>query len=324
MNIRAAFFLFPLFFVSGLYAQSTDGSPLTGILSNDLFSEKVAPTPDNFSMNDSAAVVETRAALKAGLFSLILPGAGQAYNRNYLKAGIFFAVEVAGWVANVVWNKKGDNQTNFFQQYADGTSSRNYKDGHWSALQYAQWIKEDLNLIMNVNGTTGANAQLAEEYAQKMVVNNGVPAPWSNVDWYALNQVESAIGGYFSHLLPPHGQQQYYELIGKYPQFRQGWDDSEWGKAIRGLPGGDSLFVDYVHGSTPHSSYYMDQRGLANDYYAIASTAVGVVIVNHFISALEAALYAHAQEKRIEARMSMKALPMGAGYVTEFGFSYQF
>ncbi|MGC8653765.1 MAG: DUF5683 domain-containing protein [Candidatus Kryptoniota bacterium] len=323
MNTRVAFFL-TLFLTSNLLAQYRNTHNLTGVLSNDLFSENLVSKPDNFSTNDSTAVIETRAALKSGLFSLIIPGAGQAYNGNYLKAGIFFAVEVAGWVVNVVWNKKGDNQTNFFQQYADGTSSRNYSDGHWSALQYAQWIKQDLNLIMNVNGTTGANAQIAQEYVQKMIVNKGVPEPWSDVDWYALNQVESAIGGYFSHLLPPHGQQQYYELIGKYPQFRQGWDDSEWGKAVRHLAGGDSLFVDYVHGSTPHSSYYMDQRGLANDYYAIASTAVGVVIVNHFISAIEAALYAHAKEKKIRAQMSMKALPLNAGYMTELGFSYQF
>lgn len=324
MKKRMGLFLFLIFLSSNLQAQFNVKYPLTGILSNDLFSERIFSRDNTYSVVDSAAIVETRAALKAGLFSLILPGAGQAYNGNYLKAGIFFAFEVAGWVTNVVWNKKGDSQTNFFQQYADGTSSNNYTDGHWSALQYAQWIKQDLKLIMDANGTTGDNVGIAEEFAQKMIVNKGVPTPWSNVDWYALNQVESAIGGYFSHLLPPHGQQQYYELIGKYPQFRQGWDDSEWGKAVRGLPGGDSLFVNYVHGSTPHSSYYMDQRGLANDYYAIASTAVGVVIVNHFISAIEAALYAHAREKKIEAKMSMKALPMNAGYITEFGFSYNF
>ena len=28
-----------------------------------------------------------------------------------------------------------------------------------------------------------------------------------------------------SHNLPPHGDQQYYELIGKYHQYSSGWND---------------------------------------------------------------------------------------------------
>jgi len=39
-----------------------------------------------------------------------------------------------------------------------------------------------------------------------------------------LNRLEGDLGGYYSHQLPPHGEQ-YYEEIGKYPQFNVGWDD---------------------------------------------------------------------------------------------------
>lgn len=283
---------------------------LTGVLSHDLFVS--APT---MTHEDSLAMIETHSALKAGLFSLIIPGAGQAYNKNYLKAAAFFAVEVAGWVVDVVWTKKGNDKTNFFQTYADGTPAANYKDGHWSVVQYATWIQKNLAQLEQLNQSP--DPATANQYAPLMVVNGGGPAPWSKVDWTSLNKVEGALGGYFSHLLPIHGNQQYYELIGKYPQFRQGWDDSEFGT-------GNTNFVNFVDSSTPHSGYYMDQRGEANYLYAVASTAVGVVLVNHFVSAIEAALWAHGHNKLIQTSVGMSPLPQGLGYQTEVRLAVRF
>ncbi len=306
-----------VFFVHSRAMTAFEPSPveLTGVLSRDLFPLNPAST----DQDSLAALVETRSALKAGAFSLLIPGAGQLYNRNYLKAAAFFAVEVAGWVVNVMWTQKGNNQTTYFQNYADGTAADNYQYGHYSVLRYAQWIQSNWQQLLTMSGhnpsdNTDPSVQIVQQYEATMVVNSGGPSPWSKVDWYSINQVESALGGYFTHLLPPHGNQQYYELIGKYPQFRQGWDDE------------NPSILDFstLEKATQHSGYYMDQRGEANSFFAVASTAIGVVLVNHFASAIEAAIWAHNHSKNIHANVSMSKLPTGFGYQTELQVAVNF
>jgi hypothetical protein len=302
------------------------GSPqLTGVLSNDLL-YAVKPASDS---QDSVALIETRSAFKAGAFSLLVPGAGQLYNGNYVKAAAFFAVEVAGWVVNAMWTQKGNNQTTYFQNYADGTANYvlngqkdPYGNGHYSVVRYVQWIQTNWQQLLVLGGhdpsdNTDPSVRTLQQYEPTMLINNGTPAPWSKVDWYSLNQVESALNGYFTHLLPPHGDQQYYELIGKYPQFRQGWDDSPYAK-------GNTTFTDFMDYSTTNSGYYMNQRGQANSLYSVASTAVGVVLVNHFVSAIEAAIWAHNHNKEIQAHVSMSKLPDGFGYQTELHLAVNF
>ncbi len=46
--------------------------------------------------------------------------------------------------------------------------------------------------------------------------------PWERVNWNELNAMTET--GVHIHL-PPHGEQQYYELIGKYHQYSSGWND---------------------------------------------------------------------------------------------------
>ncbi len=299
---------------------------LTGDLSRDLF----AVQPMNETQDSLVDVAETRSALKAGAFSLLIPGAGQLYNRNYLKAAAFFAVEVAGWVVNAMWTQKANNQTVYFQNYADGTAiyklpggqADPYGNAHYSVRRYAEWIQANWQQLLILGGhtptdNTDPSVVTVMKYEPTMVVNSGGPAAWSQVDWYSINQVEGALGGYFTHFLPAHGDQQYYELIGKYPQFRQGWDDSPYAK-------GNTNFTAFMDYSTTNSGYYMDQRGKANSLFAVASTAIGVVLVNHFASAIEAAIWAHNHNKAVQAHVSMSKLPTGFGYQTELELAVNF
>ncbi len=97
----------------------------------------------------------------------------------------------------------------------------------------------------------------------------------------------------FTHTLPPTNTQQYYEMIGKYLlQFGYGWDD-----ATGDDPNGPTLFFD---GTTANFFYYSDMRGEANDLLNTANIGMEVVLVNHIISALEAAFLVRQHNKRIE------------------------
>ncbi len=72
-----------------------------------------------------------KSVLLGTLLSALVPGAGEFYGKNYLKAAIFFGVEVISWGAYTMYQVKGNNQTDKFQGYADQ---------YWSIYTYAHWL----------------------------------------------------------------------------------------------------------------------------------------------------------------------------------------
>jgi hypothetical protein len=88
-------------------------------------------------------------------------------------------------------------------------------------------------------------------------------------------------------------------MIGKYPQFNPGWDDFD-----------ESSLFTYTNQRqdpvTPHFDDYSDQRGKANDYYNTASTAVTILVINHVISAIEAAWSASRYNKKLDMNVSLE------------------
>lgn len=287
-------------------------SKLTGVLSQDLFSSGTAS-----HSGDSLAMQETRSALKSGLFSLVIPGAGQAYNHNWLKAAGFFAVEITGWVVNVMWNRKGASETNAFKVYADGTAADAYRDGQYSVYRYAQWIGNNVQQLEQINGTSSQGQAIISQYINSKgnsLLGNQFASPEYQVDWAALNAVENAMGGYFSHWLFAYPGVEYYKEIGKYPQFRQGWDDE------------NPAILDYnsIRNDTPHSAYYENMRGTATGYYNVALAAAGVIIANHFASAVEAAIWAHGHSNPIETSVKISPLPQSMGIQSSINLSIHF
>jgi hypothetical protein len=217
--------------------------------------------------------------LAAGL-SIVLPGAGEWYAESYWKSAAFLAVEVALWTVAYIYDHKGDTQTDFFQNYANQ---------HWSVVRYAQYALDHL-------APAGGNYTV-------FIPNTGGLPPWKQVNWAELNRMERDIGGYYSHVLPSYGEQQYFELIGKYPQFNQGWDD-----AAPAFTYGDPL--------TPEFLYYADERGKANRFYDKASTMVTIVIVNHIVSAIDGALTAHSFNSSLHASVGTRTVPTEIGWKT--------
>jgi len=241
---------------------------------------------------------EKKSRFLGGLFSIILPGAGEFYAGSYLKAAIFVAVEAAAITTAVVYNNKGNKQTTFFQDYANQ---------HWSVRKYAYWTAQHLSTL-----APGMSDADITKY------KNDFPDPNSPVNWSILNQMEVAIGsdpgaeGY-THQLPPFGEQQYYELIGKYPQYSHGWDTSNLSD------------TDY-HVLTSQFLWYADQRGLANHYYSIGSTGVAFIYVNHFLSAIDGVWSVDRYNDTIAMNMRVQPVRFGnkIDYMPTINLSYNF
>jgi len=201
-------------------------------------------------------VPQKKSQLLAGVLSGILPGAGEFYAERYLKAGILFVVEAAAITTAIIYNNKGNSQTQSFQNYANL---------HWSVTKYAEWT---LNHVQNINPNVDAS-----NYNDVLIKDNNGNV--TGVNWSRLNDLEYALSGGYSHMLPHFGEQQYYELIGKYPQYSHGWDTAVMSDA------------DY-HTITPQMIDYAHKRAVANDYYATSKTGIIIIYVNHFFSIFDA------------------------------------
>lgn len=194
------------------------------------------------------------------VFSGLIPGTGQIYANNYIKAGIFLAVEAGLWIAYGIYQNKGNDQTEFYQNYADGS---------WDVYRYAQWLVD-------------------QQFTGSSVINPNEPD--KNVLRGQINICESQN---FSHTLPPFGDQQYYEVIGKYQNFLKGWSDAI-GKDINKNNYG-TYQLDQV-------DYYMGERALANDYYSYGTTTLMIVILNHIVSAIDGVLSVNSYNNKISAK----------------------
>jgi hypothetical protein len=186
-----------------------------------------------------------KSPILAAAMSAIIPGTGQFYAKKYVKSAIFLGVEAGLWIAYAIFQKKGDDQTDSYRKYADE---------NWTIQKYATWLKTE---GFPGSGSIDPGLENLEILRQQ------------------VNACEDSSG--FSHKLPPIGDQQYYEVIGKYQNYVSGWSEA-FGVTKN----------NYQTFKLAQVDYYMNERELANTYYNNGSMTLTVVIVNHLLSAADA------------------------------------
>ncbi|HRJ86704.1 MAG TPA: hypothetical protein PK753_13610 [Ignavibacteria bacterium] len=184
------------------------------------------------------------------LLSAIIPGAGELYGGNYLKAGIFFGIEVLAWATFAYFTGKGNTKQDEYQAYADE---------NWDVRTYARWLKN-------------------EGFSESSGINPDEP----NRD-ILREQIMVCERANFSHTMPEYGSQQYYELIGKYQNFQAGW------KNLTHVPTKAAGPYNYQTYRDPVFTNYAADRQKANDFFDYAKVGPITAIVNHILSAADAA-----------------------------------
>ncbi|MBD3169848.1 MAG: hypothetical protein GF307_10225 [candidate division Zixibacteria bacterium] len=124
------------------------------------------------------------------------------------------------------------------------------------------------------------------DYADQHYIRNYYDDWWNHVI-----QTDPGDTSRYSHRLPQEKDHEYYENIGKYDQFRWGWDDylPEWADVGKwNSPQADSskYFI------TPHRDEYLQIRKDANDYFDRSTTFLVIAMANHVVSAFDAAFTA--------------------------------
>lgn len=184
------------------------------------------------------------------LLSALIPGAGEFYGGNYLKAGIFFGVEILAWATFAYFESKGNKKEEEYQAYADQ---------YWDVRTYARWLKN-------------------EGFSESGGINPDEP----NRD-VLREQIMVCERANFSHTMPEYNSQQYYELIGKYQNFQAGWTNLEHVPTKAAGPYNYQTYRDPVFTS------YAADRQKANDFFDYAKIGPITAIVNHILSAADAA-----------------------------------
>jgi hypothetical protein len=230
--------------------------------------------------------------------SAILPGASQAAHGNWLRAGIYFAIEAAALYGHLEYKNRAIRGERNYERFADQ---------NWSVVQYADWIVEyhEYHSISN---------PYLDELAAS--INGREPAFDTSVDWQAvdielLRQVErntpyittdDLAAQNFSHVLPAYGSQQYYELVSKYYQYAPGWRDYyTHHTAMETNP----FLIDRLGAGA--SPFFWDGSRMSekfNDQFRFSNNMLSLLILNHFISAFDAYFTVRLQNRGWEATAS--------------------
>lgn len=237
--------------------------------------------------------------------SLILPGSGQARNRSWWKAGLFFALEAT--TVYLFFDNRNDARIGerSYEQYANE---------NWSVVQYSNWLIE----YHDVNGLDNPHIDDLREMLVGIDASYNVNKDWEEVDINLLRDVErntpyittdQEAANNFSHTLPEYGSQQYYELIAKYYQYQGGWKDYNDFHSDLGHTGplfNERYLIDR-DGSYASPFFYeaVQMAEQFNSDYKSSNTFLSLLIANHVFSAFDAYFTFKLKQNRLRATSSL-------------------
>lgn len=208
---------------------------------------------------------------KALLFSAVIPGSGQIYSRSYLKGLAFLVIEGAALTGHFSSNREGNRLEDLFEADANAL---------WDENSYWDWMQEICG--------SGCN----------------------NMD-----DLRSHERANFSHFLPEEKNQPYYENIGKYNQFIMGWQDFRE-KTLR-PPEMEEIPFTYAHYQSgelngkdlrtisAQRTAYTELQDDSDRNFKRATTLASLLLLNHVVSALDAAWTTKKFNRRVQAGLSV-------------------
>lgn len=226
--------------------------------------------------------------------SAILPGASQAAHGNWFRAGLYLAVEVAALYTFAEYRNRGFSGERNYERFSDQ---------NWSVVQYANWIVD----YHDENNLSNPHLDDLRSMMNGLEPSFDTSTDWNAIDINVLRDTErrtayittdDQFASNFSHVLPAFGSQQYYELISKYYQYAAGWRDYY---SFHQQENTNPFLVDRMGGKA--SPLFWEGRDLAeefNDYFRFSNNMLSLLILNHFVSALDAYFTVRLRNRHIE------------------------
>lgn len=268
--------------------------------------------------SDPLASARYRSPRKAFFYSLMLPGAGQAYVGHWARGAAYLAMDISlglGW-----WYYGIHKSDEKMQQ------SRDWADAHWRQSKYEKSYKEFYD-----NSTKDSTATLVittmnpsrASYCASIYGTGNVyytacsevlPDPTVNQQYnqhYERTVADTNMAASEAATLRSRypDNQQFYSLIGQENEFIQGWDDATGAPAYDvaktnyydPLMDGniDTKPIDNPFGTSAAQGVYLSMRQKSNDYAKMKTWFLGGMILNHLISAVDAALLAQSSNRSL-------------------------
>ena len=237
--------------------------------------------------------VETRkgkSSKRAFLLSALVPGLGEWYAGSKKRGLAFLGAEAALVGLWAAWKGKGKDLEEEFRAVADE---------HWDPEEYIAWRESTISNSSSITHALPCSSEVRDVY---------IPA---RREWKDQQQT-SGLGSAAFGGCAPSQIQQYYELLGKYDQFVAGWDDIVRRSTDNAVGWTEVDSVENFH--SERRLRYEDDRDESNRFLKRASTVTGVILINHVISAIDAArvarMYAAGADEAALRRRTRLALVM--------------
>jgi hypothetical protein len=229
---------------------------------------------------------------KAMFMSLVLPGSGQFYvggkQSRYIRGSFYLAEEIAlifGFYYNSIY--KYDKQVKKYRDFA----SENFS--------VSQYEKEMHNIMSDISpdyieAFRSVYGSERESYC-KSFYGNAAYLPC--VENFGQNQDSYGNPSYPSSATSIYNSSEYYRIIAS-GNFVPGWDDAKMTSNLESnLSSSDP--IDLPLGTSEKRGEYLSMRKKANDYADRQAIFLGAIILNHIVSAIDAALSARAHNSSL-------------------------
>ncbi|MBT4485022.1 MAG: hypothetical protein HOC71_15255 [Candidatus Latescibacteria bacterium] len=249
--------------------------------------------------NDSvSSEVKPKSTRKAFFLSFLLPGLGEAYVGSK-RSILFLGVEAFAWWMYISNTNEGYDLEDDFQDFADthwNYDDTNDSDGQNIDFNYFKWLQYHFREVGFSDDMDSRNHALIDSLLKKTV-----------------DKYNSSISGYSIHNLPPKKTQQYYEMIGKYPQFVYGWEDIDDKKnggnylnpTIRDENTGAIRYLTVETVKSPLRMKYETMRDNSNSKLKTGQRGIHIMLLNRVFSAIDAARLAYHHNKKLDSDLSM-------------------
>jgi hypothetical protein len=259
--------------------------------------------------------------------SAVLPGAGQAYNRQWIKAAVAVTIEAVLIATYYSTHNDGLDAEDAFKAFAHND---------WDPSRYGNWLN-DYTDYLNTEYGAGIEVPIIET---DIGVDFQNPQTWTaanraavNAMFSEMNRTERSLyhvetGASFSHQLPGFGDQQYYELIGKYFQFAPGWSDYPvWVDEEGNYTSAIDPELSGPNGTKPNVSdkfyAYAKDHAASQDLLRDASRYGLFILLNHVVAAVDAVVSAKLHNDRLTSRLGLAMTSTGAAVpVAGLGFRF--
>ena len=220
------------------------------------------------------------------LMSLVLPGAGQYYNKApKWKTALFFGAEIVSVFSWNYFRKTAETRRKNYQEFADQNwTLRNWIDNRFYPHSNSDWY--DFPALNSLAGTHDIKLIISGALAELEGITGHISSDSleTNENW----------GFDYADDITVVRDRHFYENIGKYDQFVGGWSDAseEWYAYEKNV--GDSTEIVI---KTPHKQSYIDDRYEANKMLNYAKYSITVMMFNHVVSGIESVWFSQKKAK---------------------------